>query len=188
MQLKHKNSLGAGQWFRLLLSLLSLVAITGQPTLIPPDFAVAFVGEIGNSAGSKMAIAKDGRIFISEKVGRIWIIEDGVKQETAFLDMFATTPSFWEYGFFGMIFDPDFDTNGWFYLFYTTDHERPHDRVGRFTANADRTFADPDTEFVLHEFESLVLDNHLGGAMDLHPDGTLFITHGDNSLGYPSQV
>jgi glucose/arabinose dehydrogenase len=164
----------------LFLSLLSLlaVAVTGQPVVIPPNFSVAFIGAVGDEC-VKMALAPDGRIFLTEKIGRIWILEDGVKLDPPFLDMTATTSSISERGFYSMVIDPDFVNNGFVYLVYPTTINLTHDVVSRFTS--DGTF---DSEFFIHEFEELDSGVHLGSAMELGPDGMLYITHGDTAVKY----
>lgn len=145
----------------------------------PPNFSVSLIANIALYS-TKMAIAPDGRIFVSEKAGKIWVIKNGVKLSTPFLTL-ANVDSSGEHGVYQMVFDPGFASNNFVYVFYSTTLNGNHNRVSRFTANGDVAAA--STEQVLFEFPTLTQGNHLGGAMQFGSDGKLYITHGENSQG-----
>ncbi len=88
-----------------------------------------------------------------------------------------------ERGLHGMAFDPDFATNRFVYLNYNVaDPALPRNRLSRF--RFEPTGLDLASEVVLLELDS-VGDSliHMGGAVEVLPDGTLITTTGDaNSL------
>src|SRR4051794_39847164 len=59
------------------------------------------------------------RLFIVEKTGQIKILDlaTGAVQATPFLDVTAQISSLGERGLLGLAFDPDFATNGFFYVY-----------------------------------------------------------------------
>lgn len=121
-----------------------------------------------------MAAAPDGRIFLTEKYGRILIIENGQVQTDPFLEI--AVDNFNERGLSGIAIDPDFASNGYVYVYYTVPGAN-HNRISRFTA--DGGFAAPNSEFILMELDSLSGPHHNAGAMDFGPDGKLYVATGD---------
>src|SRR6185436_18900399 len=64
----------------------------------------------------------DGRLFVWEKAGRVWIVENGIKSATPFMDLTEEVGGFRDYGFLGFALHPDFYSNGYVYVLYTVDH------------------------------------------------------------------
>src|SRR5438445_7919603 len=61
------------------------------------------------------------RLFIVEQPGRIRMVKNGVLQPTAFLDIHSQVESGGnEQGLLSVAFHPDFETNGFFYVNYTS--------------------------------------------------------------------
>lgn len=116
-------------------------------------------------------IASDGRIFFTERVGRVNVIEDN-NVKTIFSKDVADIG---EGGMLGLALDPDFDENGYIYVYYTYAEEgRLWNRVVRLE-NIDGSYK-----------ESLILIDkipgdaiHNGGRIKFGPDGKLYITTGD---------
>lgn len=123
-----------------------------------------------------MTIAPDGRIFITEKSGKIRIVRNGQLLPDPFL--IISVDNFNERGLGGIALDPDFDRNGYVYIYYTVPGEN-FNRVSRVTANGD--FAIPGSETVLFDMDPLAGTIHNGGAMLFGPDGKLYISVGDGS-------
>ena len=133
--------------------------------------------------------AGDQRLFIVERPGRIRIIDaNGNLLGTPFLNIEARVDdTATEQGLLGLAFHPDYDVNGFFYVYYTWDPGIGADRsrIARFQVSADRDVADPDSELVIMEFEQ-PFSNHNGGDLHFGPDLYLYIASGDGgSSGDP---
>src|SRR5699024_3096225 len=89
-----------------------------------------------------------------------------------------------EFGLLGIELDPDFEDNGWLYLYYSPQGSSA-DRVSRFTL--DENTLDLDTEKVLLEVE-VQRDEccHAGGALQFDGEGNLYIATGDNTNPFAS--
>ena len=62
-----------------------------------------------------------GRLFLSTRSGLILIIADGKLNSTPFLDLEDIVDSASiEQGLLGLAFDPDYETSGEFYVYYTS--------------------------------------------------------------------
>jgi len=63
-----------------------------------------------------------GQVYVWEKAGKVWVIDtNGVKISTPLLDITEEVGNWRDHGLNGFALDPDFRTNGFFYLFYTVD-------------------------------------------------------------------
>ena len=123
-----------------------------------------------------MAIAPDGRVFIVQKDGRISIVENGALLDDPFLQI--PVDNYNERGLSGLAFDPQFESNNYFYVYYTVPGAN-YNRVSRFTANGNFTL--PDSELILFESAPLSGTIHNGGAMQFGTDGKLYIAIGDGA-------
>jgi glucose/arabinose dehydrogenase len=96
----------------------------------------------GLAAPVAMEFAPDGRIFVTEKDGALRVIKNGVLLGTPFVTV--PVDSYGERGLLGLAFDPNFASNKYVYVYYTTTAGSIHNRVSRFTAdpaNPDRALA-----------------------------------------------
>jgi len=96
-----------------------------------------------------------------------------------------------ERGLLGLVFHPDYETNGYFYINYTRQTGSAlfgdlSTYVSRFTRSAtEPTVADADSELVVMTFDQ-PSSNHNAGDLAFGPDGYLYITTGDGgSAGDP---
>jgi glucose/arabinose dehydrogenase len=132
-----------------------------------------------------MAFAPDGRLFVCQQGGQLRVIKGSVLLPAPFLTV-STDPT-GERGLLGIAFDPDFQTNGFVYVYYTTSALPTRNRVSRFTANGDT--AAPNSEVVILELNNLSgATNHNGGAIHFGPDGKLYIAAGENANSSNSQT
>ncbi len=120
------------------------------------------------------------RIFILEKPGRIRIVKDGVLLATSFLDINSIvgggTSVSDERGLLGLAFHPNYDSNGYFYVYYTNNSNNTV--VARYTVSADPDIADlGSAQQVLSVVQPQT--NHNGGWTAFGPDGYLYISLGD---------
>ena len=85
-----------------------------------------------------------------------------------------------EMGLLGMAFHPDFATNGFVYLSYTTTLSDGsfQSNISRFESSDSGATIDPDSELVLFTLFQ-PNKNHNGGRIGFGPDGMLWIGFGD---------
>jgi len=88
---------------------------------LPPGFLDETVGDDwGQVVG--LTCAPDGRLFVCEKLGRVYTVKDGVKQTTPVLDISPEVGAWGDHGLLGFALDPHFASNGYIYLLYVVDH------------------------------------------------------------------
>jgi glucose/arabinose dehydrogenase len=176
---------------------------------LPPGFSESDIGSGWNEVVG-LAFSSDGaRLYAVERGGTVWIVEDGVKQPTPFLDISDEVGAFRDVGMLGFALHPNFEQNGYVYTLYVMDryqlfnHGTPDydpallesqrfqatiGRISRFTA-------DPSTGFrtVLAGSQRVLLgatpqdgipilhDSHGTGQLVFGQDGTLLATAGDGA-------
>ncbi len=153
------------------------------PATLPAGFTEAVIAT-GIAEPTAMEIAPDGRIFVAQQGGDLRVIQNGSLLPTPFVSL--NVDSFFERGLLGVTFDPNFATNQFVYVYYTTASEPVHNRVSRFTANGN--VAVPGSEFVLMDLENLDAGNHNGGAIHFGTDGKLYVGVGENAVPSNSQT
>jgi glucose/arabinose dehydrogenase len=136
----------------------------------------------GLSAVTAMAFAPDGRLFICEQNGQLRVVPAGGGAPLATPFHTFTVTNSGEQGLLGIAFHPNFPTNGFVYVYYTSPTPTNHNRVSRVVASG----ANPN---VSTGVETVLLDdlpsvgtggNHNGGALHFSPvDGTLYLAIGD---------
>lgn len=168
--------------FRLATIALSIFLMSlAQAATLPAGFTETRVVS-GIASPTSMAIAPDGRIFITEQTGRLRIVRDGVLLPDPFVTL--SVNSLGERGLLGVALDPNFATNQYVYLYYTSPTAPPRiNRVSRFTASASNPdVAAPGSELPLIDLSPLsTAFIHNGGALAFGTDGKLYIATGDNS-------
>jgi glucose/arabinose dehydrogenase len=128
--------------------------------------------------------AGDGsdRIFVVEQRGVISVFENDpeVTEKETFLDIRnRVDDSANEMGLLGLAFHPDFESNGYFYVNYTSSSPVRRTLISRFqVSGSDANQADPDSELEILTFEQ-PRGNHNGGQIAFGPDGYLYIASGD---------
>ena len=152
----------------------------------PTGFSQTLVAN-GLSSPTVVKFAPDGRIFVTEQGGAVRIIKNGSLLPAPFVQVSVFPPPGTERGLIGLVFDPNFTTNQYVYLYYTTPNSPVHNRVSRFTANGDVVV--PGSENILLDLDNLSgATNHNGGSMDFGPDGKLYVAVGDNATSSNAQT
>jgi len=137
----------------------------------------------GFTAPTDIANAGDGsgRLFVAEQGGVIWIVENGARRGTPFLDVSSLVACCGERGLLGLAFHPQYGTNGRFFVDYTRRSDGAT-VIAEYGVSADAQRADAASARIL-----LVIgqpfDNHNGGALRFGPDGFLYIGMGDGGSG-----
>jgi len=146
--------------------------LNAQP---PADFEEKLViGNLGPSIA--MAFAPDGRLFISDKTGKIRIMKNGAVLTKPFLELPVILEG--ERGLQGIAFDPNFASNHYLYVFYTYAVGTVN-RISRFTAeHLDPDVVEPNSEVVLVDSIATAIW-HNGGALHFGRDGMLYASTGD---------
>lgn len=166
---------------RHLYSLLLLALACASVAQLPAGFADE---PYTTGLSQPVAIAFDpgNRMFIAQKGGTVRVVDsNGSLLVATALTLSVTTNS--ERGLLGIAFDPDFQTNGYVYLYYTTGASSlnapatPKNRVSRFVV---------DGNTILLNSETILLDNipsdagnHNAGCIRFGQDGRLYIATGD---------
>lgn len=168
----------------LLVIALAAAATPARAATLPAGFSeVVFAS--GLNSPTAMQFAPDGRLFVAQQGGALRVIKNGALLTTPFLTV--TVDSAGERGLLGVTFDPNFASNQYVYVYYTTTSGSVHNRVSRFTANGDVALA--GSEVVILELDNLSgASNHNGGAIDFGPDGKLYVAVGDNASGANAQT
>lgn len=132
-------------------------------------------------------VAPDGRVFYVERAGelRIWDPSTGRDRLAGELDV----SNIGENGLLGLALAPDFATSGTIYLYYSApdpDGTEPYtadsigeNRLARFRIAGDGTLDFASEEILLRVPSARV--QHEGGDLEFAPDGTLFLSLGDNT-------
>jgi glucose/arabinose dehydrogenase len=120
----------------------------------------------------------DGRIFVVEQAGRIRVIRNGVLQTTPFLDISSRVLSGGERGLLSVAFHPQYATNHFFYVYFTTQTNGDI-RIERFTTTSNPEVADPTTSKLIITAPHSTYANHNGGLLAFGLDGMLYAGLGD---------
>jgi putative heme-binding domain-containing protein len=124
------------------------------------------------------------RLFVVEVAGLIYSFrhEDQAGPPDVFFDMKAALPKVGQV--YGLAFHPEFASNRWCYVCYTTGAELPDGtRVSRFkVSQTDPPQVDPASERIVITWKS---GGHNGGCLAFGPDGYLYVTSGDGGPAFP---
>ncbi|MFM8441276.1 MAG: PQQ-dependent sugar dehydrogenase, partial [Acidobacteriota bacterium] len=127
--------------------------------------------------------AKDGsrRLFVVLQRGRIMSVAPGSSTPSLFMDIsskVSQATGYSERGLLGLTFDPQFSTNGYFFVNYTRTSDGATVIARYRTTTSANVAGDPNSERVLMTIAQPYA-NHNGGMVEFGPDGNLYIGMGD---------
>ncbi len=132
----------------------------------------------------ELAVAPNGSVFFVERGGAIKLWDPAGGGHTHLLATLPVTTSY-EDGLLGITLDPDFETNGWAYLYYSPAGSEPIQRVSRFTLTGESI--DLGSEAVLLTVRTdRDQGGHSGGSLAFGPDGLLYVATGDDTDPFDS--
>ena len=116
--------------------LLQATNLSAQPAgFIDQSYATGFAQAVG------ITFDEDGRMFVSEKGGKVWIVENGVKSTNPLIDISEEVGNWRDFGLLGFALDPDFLVNGYIYLLYIVDrHHLLYHGTPGYDPNANEIF------------------------------------------------
>ena len=141
-------------------------------------------------------IPTDTRMFVVERAGVIRIVlTDGTVLPTPFLDINGIVNSevYTEMGLLGLAFDPDYASNGRFYVQYSdfADEGGQADNgnivLARYQVSVDPNVA-LTTGVKLLTISHPTNKNHNGGDLSFGPDGFLYMAPGDGAFSPNAQT
>jgi glucose/arabinose dehydrogenase len=159
----------------------------------PPGFDLVTV-QGGFQTPVAVAFAGDGRMFVGEKRGLVWVVKDGATLATPFIDLQDEVGNASDRGLLGIELDPDFATNGFVYFLYVVDPTAgaPDEsgqtitfgRLTRYRASGDA--AVPGSRRILlgsSEEDGFIHchSSHAIGSVKFAADGSLFVGSGDGA-------
>lgn len=198
--------------------ILAIGTISASPTLrvappspVPPTLTFTTLVS-GLTEPLFVTNAGDGsnRLFILQQSGQILVVDNGSSTQniTPFLDISSGLTNFIsddngggsEQGLLGLAFDPNYSTNGYFYITYTTNTTSDNSGIpcpyvptsgqtcyytttlARYQVSSNPDIGDPTTATVLLSVPK-IYQNHNGGMIAFGPDGYLYMSVGDGGSG-----
>ncbi len=121
----------------------------------------------------------DGRIYVTLQSGLIKIIDQNTEiNATPLLDFTHRIRENSEGGLLSLALHPNFENNGYFYIFYTDNNQE--DNIARFTiTDFENNVVDLNSEKHILKIDGGVAIHH-GGCLKFGPDGLLYISIGDH--------
>jgi hypothetical protein len=150
----------------------------------PTGLVLTQIGEFEEPTYVAQAPGEPRIVYVVEQKGIVVATRGGEVLNDRFLDLRDRThiaphetPSV-EAGMYSIAFDPDYATNGWFYVFYTGPGGANYiDRFKR--APGPEVAADPDSRHSILKISHPYADSHNGGQLQFGPDGMLWASSGD---------
>ncbi len=128
-------------------------------------------------------ISKEGRLYVSERSGSIWAIENGNFLPEPIIRFAFPFVSQGEGGLLGIALDPDFETNHFIYAMHSYYEDgKLYNRVVRLIEENNKATVD---KVILDKIPTS--NAHNGGRIKIGPDHKLYITTGDGGFANLSQ-
>jgi len=182
---------------RALCSSVVVIAIAGchdstapGDTTLPPGLTLKadpFVAGLSSPVFLTQPL-NDGRIFVVEQGGTIRVVRNGILQATPFLNIASKVASGGERGLLSVAFHPQYATNHFFYVYYTTQASGNLALgdivIERYTTSATNPeLADAASAKLIITTAHTLQSNHNGGLVSFGIDGMLYAGLGDGGGG-----
>ena len=150
--------------------------------------------------------AANGRAYVWEKRGMVWIIENGVRLPAPLIDISAEVGNWRDHGYLGFCLDPNFLVNGRIYMMYAVDrHHLMNFGTANYNAGTNEYYAATIMRITRYtaigpafntvDYNSRVVllgetrqtgvpmthESHSTGSLMFGQDGTLIATTGDGA-------
>ncbi|MEN3275086.1 MAG: hypothetical protein V7631_876 [Massilia sp.] len=119
----------------------------------------------------------DERLFVVERRGVIRVVRNGATLAQPWLDISSNVFTGGEGGLLSMAFDPNFASNGFFYVYYSDPAQNIV--VERYGSSPVPNVADPTSALTILRIPHPQFQNHFGGLVAFGPDGMLYAGTGD---------
>jgi len=146
----------------------------------PPPPGSPILSLVGNFASPVYLTAAPGdtqRLFVVEQNGRVLVLHHDTVQSRPFLDIRGQIAAGGERGLLSLAFDPQYDTNGRFFVYFTDSNGNI--RIVRYNVSSDRDSADEATADTILKVPHPQNANHNGGQLQFGPDNMLWAGTGD---------
>ena len=132
----------------------------------------------------ELDVAPDGRVFYIERDGRLMIWKPSTRQTVTAGTVPVTNSQ--ENGLLGLQLAPDFATSNWVYLFYSQLPDSSNTQViSRFKVNGDTLDLASEQRILTFQHQRGQCC-HSSGSLYFGPDGSLYISTGDNTNPFDS--
>ena len=155
---------------------------------VPSGFVETQIAS-GFTSATACAFAPDGRLFVTDQVGKVRVVKNRQLVAQVFLDLTSEVDTYVERGLDGIVLDPNFSNNGLVYLFYTVKAVGTTPAFNRVIsvkapALGAGDVAVPGSRKTIFELDPLdpKKGNHNGGGMVFGKDGKLYIAAGENAI------
>ena len=155
-------------------------------TSVPPNITLdPVISGLSDPIFATHAGDGSGRLFIAQQDGQILILNGTTLDSTPFLDISPIVKTNGgEQGLLGLAFDPDYDTNGYFYVVYSAESSGSNVLARYKVSSGDPDVADSGSgQILLTVAKPAGEENHNGGMLAFGPDGYLYYGLGDGGGG-----
>ncbi len=148
----------------------------------PPTVSLTPVINTGLSLPIQFVNAADGtgRVFIVQKGGTIKVYDASFNFLSDFLTVGGLAGGN-EQGLLSMVFHPDYESNGFFFVYYTNANDDLE--LARYHVSSNPNQADAASKVILITIDHPTYNNHNGGELHFGADGFLYLSTGDGGSG-----
>ena len=148
----------------------------------PAGFARNEGFAVGLSEATAFTQLPDGRLLVAQQGGTLRVLQGNGTAIGTMLTVAVDSQG--ERGLLGVTPHPDFASNGFIYIYYTTTQDGTHNRISRFTVSGNTA----GSEVQIANLPALSsATNHNGGAIHFGVDGKLYVGVGENANGALAQ-